>query len=233
MGSFFSLVKRRTARENEAQASEYHDRMLTWQKMKAVHETEEEKRREFVQVKLLTDAEAMQEFLEQRFQSILWPRETTVAIEISNDRQSVAVDVDLPEIEDLPRKIAAYNGKGWRLTIKELSETKHTQLYMRHVHGIGFRIIGETFAALASIQTVTLSGYSQRLNGATGQVNDEYLYSVRVGRHQWGSLNFINLSAIDVVEAFSQFELRRNMLKSGRFNVIEPFTVDRFREAQR
>ena len=94
---------------------------------------------------------------------------------------------------------------------------------MRHIHSIGFRIIGETFAALAPIQTVTLSGYSQRPNAATGQINDEYLYSIRVSRQQWSSMHFNNLQAIDVVEAFGQFDVRRNMLKSGRFNAIEPF----------
>ena len=190
--------------------------------MKAAHEAKEQRRRDLVQVKLVSDAEAMQEYLEQRLQSIQWPRETTVAIEISKDHQSVAIDVDLPEIEDLPRKTATYNGRGWKLTIKELSETKHAQLYMRHVHSIGFRIIGETFAALASMQTVMLSGYSQRPDGATGQIHDEYLYSVRVSRHQWTSINFNNLQAVDVVEAFGQFDVRRNLLKSGRFEAIEP-----------
>jgi hypothetical protein len=29
---------------------------------------------------------------------------------------------------------------------------------------------------------VVLSGYSQRLDRASGHVNDEYLYSVRIGR---------------------------------------------------
>ncbi len=93
---------------------------------------------------------------------------------------------------------------------------------MRHIHSIGFRIIGETFAALASMQTVMLSGYSQRPDGATGQIHDEYLYSVRVSRHQWTSINFNNLQAVDVVEAFDQFDVRRNLLKSGRFEAIEP-----------
>ncbi len=222
-GRLFPWVKRRLARHNDAQVSEYHDRMRMWKKMKAAHEAKEQKKRDLVQVKLLSDAEAMRGFLEQRLQSIQWPRETTVAIEVWNDHQSVAIDVDLPEIEDLPRRTATYNGRGWKLIIKELSETKHAQLYMRHVHSIGFRMIGEAFAALASIQTVTLSGYSQRLNAATGQINDEYVYSIRVSRQQWTSINFNNLQAIDVVEAFDQFDVRRNMLKSGRFNAIEPF----------
>ncbi|MDQ3232112.1 MAG: hypothetical protein M3Q07_09850, partial [Pseudobdellovibrionaceae bacterium] len=130
---------------------------------------------------------------------------------------SVSIDVDLPEVEDLLRKTATYSGRGWKLTVKELSETKHAQLYARHVHSIGFRIIGEAFSCLATSQTVTLSGYSQRTNAATGQIDDEYLYSARVTRPQWSTLNFSNLKAIDVVEAFERFELKRDMLKTGRF----------------
>jgi hypothetical protein len=96
---------------------------------------------------------------------------------------------------------------------------------MRHVHGIAFRIIGETLAALPSVQNVVMSGYSQRSNKVTGKIMDEYLYSVKVSREKWSQLYFRNLSAIDVTECLNQFELRREMSKSGRFSAVEPFST--------
>jgi hypothetical protein len=95
---------------------------------------------------------------------------------------------------------------------------------LNHIHGIGFRIIGEALAALPNAQQVVLSAFSQRPNPATGHVGDEYLYSVRVDRDSWSRIAFDGLQNLDVVEALAQFELRRNMTKTGRFKAIEPFS---------
>jgi len=46
---------------------------------------------------------------------------------------------------------------------------------------------------------------------------------VRVGREAWSEINFEMLPMIDVVEALAQFDLRRNMSKTGVFKPIEPF----------
>ncbi len=56
-------MKRRIARQNDALVSEYHDRMRMWKTMKAAHEAKEQRRRDLVQVKLVSDAEAMIVFL--------------------------------------------------------------------------------------------------------------------------------------------------------------------------
>jgi hypothetical protein len=56
--------------------------------------------------------------------------------------------VDLPEIEDLPTTVAALTGRGFEIKFTDASATKVRQLYMRHVHGVGFRLIGEVFARL-------------------------------------------------------------------------------------
>jgi len=72
------------------------------------------------------------------------------------------------------------------------------------------------------VDTVVISGYSQRASKATGNVDDEYLLSVKVSRNDWGRLNLENLSAIDPVEGMESFEYRRNMTKTGIFKPIEP-----------
>ncbi len=108
------------------------------------------------------------------------------------------LDVDLPEIEDMPKKTASVPQRGMRLSIKELSPTKVQRMYAAHVHGVAFLLIGETFAALPLVQQVVLSGYSQRRSATTGQTNDEYLLSVRVRRDEWSRIDFEQLQAIDV-----------------------------------
>ncbi len=222
-GKVFPWVKRRIRNENEARVTEYQDRMRTWETMKAVHDKKELERRRFIDDGLGNNTDAMQALVMQRLQGIQWPRETAIQMEISPDGERVALDVDLPEIEDIPTKVASYSGRGWKLTVKTLSETKVAQLYMRHIHGIGFRVVGEVFATLPRVRQITLSGYSQRPSPATGQVVDDYLYSVRVSRERWAALNFSNLHTIDVCEALAGFELRRDTGRAGKLRAIDPF----------
>jgi len=132
------------------------------------------------------------------------------------------MDVDLPEIEDMPTKLASLPARGWKVSMKQLTDTKKRQLYMNHVHGVGFRLIGEAFATLPTVESVTLSAYSQRPDKATGKIVDEYLYSVCVERGAWSAINFHNLAAVDMVESLAQFNLRRKMTKTGIFKPIEP-----------
>lgn len=77
--------------------------------------------------------------------------------------------------------------------------------------------------ALPSARRVTLSGYSQRNDPATGQARDDYLYSVSVDRDDWARIDFELLPMVDVVESLVQFELRRQMTKTGIFKPIELF----------
>lgn len=222
-GHLFPWVKKRIEADNATAEAEYGNRLHTWKDCKAKHEKAETDRRVLLQERLYKEPEAMHMVLQQRLEAVQWPRETSIAIEISESGSAAIIDVDLPEIEDCPRKTATYSGRGWKVGIKDLSDSKLTQLYMRHVHAIGFRILGETFAALPTIQDVVLSGYSQRPNKANGQITDEYLYSVKASRESWSKLQFDNLQAIDVTECLAQFELRRDMSKSGRFKAVEPF----------
>jgi hypothetical protein len=104
-----------------------------------------------------------------------------------------------------------------------LSKTQQNQNYLTHIYAIGFRMIGEIFVALPSVQEIILSGFSQRPSRKTGHIEDEYLYSVKVQRNIWEKINFTRLENLNVVQCFEMFELRRNMGKTGVITPIEPF----------
>jgi hypothetical protein len=210
-------------RENaEAQAA-YQTNLLLWTRHLQQHEAREQARKALIEEKVHTELPAMEIVLEESLMDIVWPRETALSSEIRDDGRVVMIDVDLPEIEELPRKTAAVPSRGYKLSIKELPVTRHQQLYMRHVHGIGFRIIGEAFYVLPKAEEVVLSGYSQRPNKSTGEVQDQYLYSVRVNRRDWAKLNFANLKDVDPAEAMGRFAIRRDISKTGLFKEIVPF----------
>lgn len=224
-GFFCKLFKscvEKIEREN-ADAMERHAAELAeWERSKAEHDKAEKTEAAFLDKLNAGDGQAIEQYFEAVLQDIAWPKETLVAFDMPLPG-AMAIDVDLPEIEDMPDKTAAAPQRGFKLSVKEMGPTQIQKLYMRHVHAIGFRIAGEAFAASPKIAEVVLSAYSQRPDKATGKVEDQYLYSVRIPRGKWLSIEFGNLGQLDPVEALARFELRRDMTKTGVFKRIEPF----------
>jgi hypothetical protein len=183
--------------QNKLALERFEAEAKEWLEQAAEHRAVEEIRRRFLERDLVESHSAMEKYLEASLQQVQWPRETHVSFDVSADGSSVMLDVEVPEIEEMPAG-AARQG-----------------LYVAHVHGVGFRIIAESFAALPTLRQVTLSAYSQ--------VRDEYLYAVRVGRGEWEQINFAELGALDVVEALARFDMRRNMTKTGSFSPVTPF----------
>lgn len=222
--SLFKIMREKVDAQNRAALSEYQTQLKLWENRRAQFEAGEERRRILIEELIYTDQEAMSEFLESSLQEIIWPRETNVSTEMLDNGRVIFIDVDLPEIEDMPSKKAAVPTNGYKLSVKDLSATYIQKLYMQHIHGIAFRTVGEVFASLPKAGEVVLSGYSQRPNRATGQVSDEYLLSVRVKRDAWVDLAFGNLASVDIVESLTRFELKRSMTKTGIFKPIEPYS---------
>ena len=223
MGMLLSSVRERIDKENDEAQAAYRAQTILWNRQLQQHDAAEEANKVLVEEKVLTELPAMETVLEESLMDIVWPRETSVSSEIRDEGRVVMIDVDLPEIEDLPRKTAAVPSRGNKLSIKEFPATRLQQLYMRHVHGVGFRIIGEAFYVLPKTEEVVLSGYTQRPDKATGEVRNQYLYSVRVKRAEWATINFANLKEVDPAEALGRFDIRRDVTKTGLFKEITPF----------
>lgn len=223
MGMLFRPVRDRIDKENDEAQAAYRAQTILWNRQLQQHDATEAANKALVEEKVMTELPAMETVLEESLMDIVWPRETSVSSEIRDGGRVVMIDVDLPEIEDLPRKTASVPSRGNKLSIKELPVTRLQQLYMRHVHGVGFRIIGEAFYVLPGADEVVLSGYTQRPDKATGEVRDQYLYSVRVKRAEWATVNFANLKDVDPAEALGRFDIRRDVSKTGLFKEITPF----------
>ena len=223
-GFFASLIpgtKRKIEAANKEAAARHRAEAAQWDMARAAYEQEVEQQRRLVEKLIYEDTAAMERYFEACLAEITWPRETQVSLEIRESGAAVALDVDLPEVEDMPTKLAAVPARGLKLSVKELSATKVQKLYAEHVHGVVFRLVGEVFAALPAARQVTVAGYSQRRDPATGQLHDDYLLSVRVDREAWSRIDFAHLPSVDAAEALSRFDLRRSMSKAGAFKAIE------------
>jgi len=223
-GLLARLVPGRVRRIEEANAVAQRDHqhaVQRWQECKAQFELARREHNDLVLRQIYSELPAMERYFEQRLLAIVWPRETLVSLQI-DDHATLRLDVDLPEIEDMPSKLASVPSRGLKLSLKDMGVTKVQRLYANHVHGILFRLVGEAFAALPTVQTVLAAGYSQRRDPGTGQMNDDYLLSVTVGRAQWSAIDFMALDSVDVSEALARFDLRRDQLKSGALRAIKP-----------
>lgn len=225
LGWLFGFWRERIARINAGRTAIYQNELSNWTLQHNAFVREENARKILIEQGIYQHVDAMSRYLEMNLQDIIWPRETLVAFDITAQCNTVYIDVDLPEIEDMPNRHANVLKSGYKLSVKELSSTKIQQLYMQHVHGVGFRIIGETFSCLPRIMRVVLSAYSQRIDRKTGHITDEYLYSVNVDRRGWSQINFNRLDKLDVVNALDQFDLLRKMTKTGTFKPIEPYRM--------
>lgn len=219
---FKSKVAKIEADNAQAQAS-FEAELQNWEASKAQFETAERNKQGLVSSAVAGDPDAMESFFGEVLMDIVWPRETIVSFEVRDGGRRLAFDVDLPEIEDMPTKTASVPQRGFKLSVKEMGPTNIQKQYAKHIHSIGFRLLGEAFGMLPTVQEVTLSGYSQRKSKTTGQEEDEYLFSMVVHRGSWEAINFNSLQSIDVLEALTRFELRREMSKTGLFKAIQAF----------
>lgn len=222
LGTFWRSRRERIEQENEAGRKAHASAMAEWEARRNQFEAEARARQQDYEVLRHTDVAAMERVLEQRLATIAWPRTTEVSYQILDGGQELWLDVDLPEVEDMPTQRATPAARGLKINIKTKSETQIRREYMQHVHGVLFRIVGEVFFALPVVGTVIASGYSQRPDPATGHVRDDYLVSAKIVRSEWVQTNFANLETLDVVACFDRFDLRRKMTKTGIFTPIEP-----------
>ena len=223
--AFWPSEKARLEQDYQQALSEYRLALLDWDDARRQH-LELEKQRVALQRGATQGITAdMEALFSHRVSTLEWPRETLVDFAISPDGKALALDVDLPEIEDFPANEAKPGTDG--LVVQLLSESRKRRHYAAHIHGILFRLIGEGFAALQRVEQIMASGYSQRLSKATGHIENQYLLSVRVTREGWRRLNFSDLAQVDPVEALpiTSVDIVRKMTKTGIFTPIAPLSA--------
>ncbi len=107
-----------------------------------------------------------------------------------------------------------------KISIKEKTQKERKQEYALCVCGIAYYFAGLFFNITSNIKTIQISGYTQRLNKKSGDIEDEYIYSIRFGKEKFKTLKIKN---IDPVEAMTNFENICNINSTYDFKTIVPF----------
>jgi len=193
-----------------------------WQQRKTRHLHGEAMRARHFPDRLRSDTSIMEAELTRALEATTWPRETVVSYKLSNNGETVLLDVDLPEIEDLPTHHV--REKDGILSATKKTETERLLSYARHVHGASLRLAGVALSTLPACAEVVVSAYTQRLDRAFGRIRDYYLLSVRFDRETFQKINFVSLDLVEPMETVTRFPHRRRLRHKGTLDEIEPFT---------
>lgn len=210
----------------QKQTEQYQMNLQTWENEKNEFKKAQNELKANFSNLIRTDINTMSEYLEKVLQGLDWARETLVSYDINNSTNTVYIDIDLPEIEDIPQRTASIAATGKKLNIKNKTDKQLRLEYSTHIHAIALRVAAYTFATLPSINLIVISGYSQRLDKTTAHTNEEYLYSVKFNKSDFSKLNFEKIELIDPIKAFDNFENIRKMTETGIFKKIEPFNTN-------
>ena len=123
------------------------------------------------------------------------------------------------EIEDYPQKKARILSTG-KISVKEKAIKEKKAEYLRSISGMSIYFASMAFALSPEIEEVIMSGYTQRVNKASGNVEDEYVYSVKYDVQRFSTLNIERIEPELTIQAF---EYRMEVNAQYDLKTIIPF----------
>ena len=164
------------------------------------------------------DLDAMRDYLMRCLHDVLWPLPTTISFEFTGATEA-RLDFIVPPVDAIPDREAAM-ASGNRVEIRRMTELSHVKLHNLHALGLTVRLIGELFAALPTIEEVTVSAQQLPANGKP----QRYVASAQTDRRVWSSVHSHGAATADqAIHCLSQLGARCNLTALGQFLPIAPF----------
>jgi len=141
-----------------------------------------------------------------------------IQTEVLEDKGAIMIDLDLPEIEDMPQNTLSELADG---TIKIKKKTKKQQYedYRTCVFGLGEYVASHVFAVVPQAKKIIVSAYTQRRDEKTGEQLDVFIYSVEFARSAFTK----DYQEKDPYEFCQDLPSRFYVLASGVMKEIAPF----------
>ena len=213
--------------ENRAAAAEHDQAMAEWRQEVASAAAVRDEVAELNAGVSRGSLAACQRMLDIRLGEIAWAKDTDVSYDLGDNVTTLAIDLDLPTFGELPSTTATMPSPGLNLRMSKRSEAQLRKDLVYIAHASIFRVAGEAFAALPMLETVLVSGYTQRADATTGRVGDVYIVSTSISRSDWEAIDFGNLAAVDVIEALGRFQTIRDLKRGNHMGEIEPLPAER------
>lgn len=190
--------------EWESRKKEFDDKELSYKQevdahYKEIYDDHHNKKKSLYKKILSGDKDYLLEAVPGILGQIQLPVE--FAIDFDIDGTTVYLDIDLPEIEDMPSKKASVLANG-SLSIKDKSQTDLFSDYATSVIGLAFYFSGVVFNISPEIKDVKVAGYTQRISKKTGNEEDQYVYYINFERGIFSKLKCKNIDPIEAIENF-------------------------------
>lgn len=145
------------------------------------------------------------------------PMEYFVDFAYDEENKRVLVDLDLPEIEDIPDKKITLTPTG-KKSIRMKGQTDLRSDYVNCVLGLSMYVAHSIFNVSLVIEEVEICAFTQRKEANSAVATDQYVYVVRYNREMFAKMNFNRLSPIQIMDFFPH---HFNMTKGFDMKQIE------------
>ena len=146
------------------------------------------------------------------------PFDANIAYTYLVEEKKLLLDVDLPEIEDIPETKMVQLASG-NLSKKKKTQAERKRDYAALVFSLAVFLAANLFGLSPAIEKMTMSCYTQRRN-ADGDIEDHYILSVRFTREPFENDDFHRM---EPMEFCMGFENRCSMTSTLLFKKIKPF----------
>lgn len=238
---FFFWWKNRPAREKYVEENTpivYEHELQEWERRRDEFNVHQAK------IQKLKDADYLREYLESKkpLEAFLSRDEEEIFNALKVESEKIAEDVpgdfgltydldleygvlyvllNLPEVEEIPKDKAVYLPSG-NISFKQKTMKEIQIDYIRCICGLAFLVAGRLFNVNSSIHHIQISGFTQRTNKATGEIVNDYVYSVFFDKETFSHLN---VEAIEPLEAMRGFPCRVKASVTGVLSTICPFPM--------
>ena len=213
----FDEASKKAHERHQSAMSEYEERRTDYERYSRLALEQQRKAQ-------VGNLDAMTALLSDCFSRIDWPKETLLDFEFVNEAV-LCIDVDFPEVEDLPQFVYSAQSNLNGLLRKKLKSSELQQLYSLHVHGIVARLIAEAFSILPTLDSVVISGYTQRRDRA-GQIQDDYVLSLGIDKVTWRQIFGQVMLQPEVIMDSPCSRVKR--LSNHKLGSITPFDISDF-----
>lgn len=203
-------------KENKKKRTLFNQEKQEWLLEKEKHDKIQESLKYFLENKSHSDRKVMQSVilsikkkLKEKFSF-----EEKIIANLSEEGESIQVEIHFPSSLNFPNKIPTYNGKGYKLNWKNFNQKEINESHARFIYGLSAIYVGELFYNLPKLQKVTIEGFTQGMEGSTGEEKDKKLFSSIITRDDWSKIKFDNLDNIHPVALFDNFITQRDITKT-------------------
>ncbi|MCI6373882.1 MAG: DUF4236 domain-containing protein [Clostridiales bacterium] len=167
------------------------------------------------------DAQQAEQAVAEWLGEVQAPIEFAVQTEAVPGRRLMMVDLDLPEIENMPADRLAQLADG-TLKIKKKTQKELREDYKTCVFGLGQFVAGSVMALVPAAQKVAVSAYTTRRSDKTGEAEDVFIYSVVYEREKMAAV----CAQDDPCAACDGLRSRYILLASGLLKPITPYEAE-------